>query len=335
MNLEKTLLVFSAISLVCTATHFLDEEWKIWKSKYGKTYSDEQEENIRRQIWEKIWDKVHNHNALAKKGLKNYTLAVNHFADMIPEELSFKRGVKCPKANTQKASPLKAPKNSCMKNSNVPEEVDWRNSGCVTPVKNEGTYCAPSWAFAVVGHLETRYCLKHNELLSFSEQQVVECDPGNDGCCGGNPEGAFQYVNEHGLMLSKDYEYTDTTFSCLYKNKDAVNLNITKYYRLTQNEDNISKAVAFDGPVAVSVHISKDFLLYDGGIFGNDDECSEEILQSMVIIGYKSHCDTHYWLLKNSWGSEWGEDGFARIDIKGSSCIKLIAAVAGDIGGPN
>ncbi|KAM4675974.1 cathepsin S-like [Discoglossus pictus] len=247
------------------ASHFLDQEWTMWKAKYVK-------------IWEETWVKVQTHNVLAAQCLKNYTLNMNQFADMTSKERSAYNCLSCTKPNQPRQAPavqaIKAPK---VKSGDLPETVDWRDSGCVTHVKQQGI-CGSCWAFSVVSALETRYCLRHDKLLSFSEQQLVDCDDGNDGCCGGMPLPAFDYIYKRGLMETKDYKYTqmhEGTQKCH-------RLNMTIFYTLP-NEDNIARSVATDGPVTIGFGVHDDFILY------------EEVLQLSIhrsnqcSLGYHSH----------------------------------------------
>uniref|UniRef100_A0A8C5MPE8 Uncharacterized protein n=1 Tax=Leptobrachium leishanense TaxID=445787 RepID=A0A8C5MPE8_9ANUR len=301
-----------------------------WECGRGKLYKNEKVEAFRRQVWEETWRRVHKHNELANQSLKKYTLKANQFADMTLQERT--QNQKCPKSNVPKEAAIQ--RRRFETTGAIPEEVDWRNSGCVTPVKNEGEICDASWAFSAVGVIETRYCLKHNELISFSEQQLLDCNSENDGCCGGSAVNVFEYVEYLGLMRSKDYEYAETAFACLYNPEDVVNINITKYYVLS-GEENIAKVLAMDGPVAAVIQFSEDFRFYNGGIYGErDEDCSPSGSRSVTVIGYGSECGTDYWILKNSWGNEWGEKGYARVNLQARNCIKVRMVVAGEIADP-
>ncbi|XP_063782675.1 uncharacterized protein LOC134932298 [Pseudophryne corroboree] len=326
----KNLLILGATFLVASAVNDLDEEWNIWKSNYGKQYSNKKEDSSRRQIWEANWQKVQKHNRLAEQGLKNYTLGMNHFADKTVQELMPQKSLCYARQQETKTemTPEPALAASCetTKKNKFPKQVDWRESGCVTPVKNSGLLCESRWAFATVSVLESRYCIKSKRLLTLSEQQLIDCDDNNSGCCGGNFNEAFEYVSHNGIMENKDYEYVQSQSQCFYKPKKAIKLNVNKYYKLSEEKENIAKSVATDGPVAVKFDTSPEFFLYNGGIY--DEECSYHGDFQMAVVGYGSSCGTDYWILKNSWGKEWGEDGYARIITQ---CITQGSVAAVDI----
>ncbi|KAG8431595.1 hypothetical protein GDO86_018017, partial [Hymenochirus boettgeri] len=210
------------------------------------------------------------------------------------------------------------------RNPNIPKDVDWRDSKCVNPAKNQGMYCGSCWAFATVGVLESLYCLKTGELLDLSEQQLVDCDNRDEGCCGGFPLYAMEYLAHHSLMLSKNYEYSEKKHACQYDSDEAIQLNATKYYILP-DEYTMASGIAQDGPVAVGIGVTEEFMLYNGGIY--DGSCAPSANHAVIIVGYGTlHCNDSdddgedYWIIKNSWGDSWGEDGFGKIKRNVDKC---------------
>ncbi|XP_053575862.1 uncharacterized protein LOC128665147 [Bombina bombina] len=330
MSWNKHLLIFSIIAICVSASHFLTREWDSWKSKYGKKYVSSHDELFRRKAWEATWDKVQKHNQLADQGLKKYRLAMNHFADMTSEERKSKSCL----MPTKSSIPVNTKVRSYNKNLNIPDKVDWRKENCVTEVRNQGEYCGSCWAFATVGVIESRYCIKKGELLELSEQQLVDCDPINEGCCGGFPVNALGYVAQHGIMKRKDYEYTQQKFTCKYEENEAIQLNVTKYYVLP-GEDNMASSLAYEGPLTVGFAVDEDFQLYSDGIF--DGDCAESANHAIIIVGYGTEQGNEvdddesedYWIIRNSWGKEWGEGGYARVKRNANKCnIGDMAATA-------
>ncbi|XP_063301939.1 uncharacterized protein LOC134601394 [Pelobates fuscus] len=317
MHFGKSLLVFSAIIICASAAHFLEQEWNLWKSEYGKKYVTPDSELFRRKAWEATWDKVQKHNKLADQGLKNYRLGMNQFADMTEEE---SKSQSCLRLNG-KFTPLGHSQNYYGKRANIPDEVDYRKTKCVTKIKQQGL-CGSCWAFATVGVLETRYCLEKDELLVLSEQQLVDCDEEDEGCCGGLPVNALAYVSHNGIMRSKDYEYEEKQATCGYKNDKAIMLNVTKFYILP-GEENMAVSVALNGPITVGIGSTHEFQLYKGGIY--DGDCAAQPNHAVIIVGYgteKGEDDEEedYWIIKNSWGEAWGENGFGRMKRNVNKC---------------
>ncbi|KAG8440364.1 hypothetical protein GDO86_006206 [Hymenochirus boettgeri] len=319
MHFEKYLLALSAIAICASASRF-DREWNSWKSKYGKKYVSPSKELYRRKAWEATWEKVQKHNQLADQGLTSYRMAMNHFADLTTEERNSKN---CLLSKGTSQTP-KINSYSHAQSSTIPDEVDWRKSNCMSPPRDQGDFCGSCWAFATVGVIESRYCIKTNKLLKLSEQQLVDCDEHDDGCCGGLPVQALDYVAQNGVMMRKDYEYSEKKATCEYEPEKAIMLNVTKYYMLP-SEENMAAAVAFEGPLTVGIGVTEDFMLYNGGIF--EGSCAEEPNHAIVIVGYgtepaedEDEEDTDYWIIKNSWGEKWGEKGFGRMKRNIDQC---------------
>ncbi|XP_073442952.1 cathepsin L-like proteinase [Dendrobates tinctorius] len=317
MQADKFLPVLCAAIACVFSSEFLDQEWKEWKAKHDKEYSNFRDEILRRKTWEATRQKVQTHNQLADQGLSRYRMAMNKFADMTPEERSSR---KCFLSN--KKSQNYVPVQDYSRNLNIPNSVDWRDSKCVGRVKNQGL-CGSCWAFATVGVFESHHCIKTKELVEFSEQQLVDCDHGNYGCCGGIPEQAMAYIASHGVMQAKEYEYLEKQNQCLYKPDNAVNLNLSKYY-LLPGEDNMALTVAANGPIAVGIHASHDFQLYCNGIFEGD--CSPYATHAVMIVGYgtehdqQSDEDIDYWIVRNSWGEDWGDNGYVKMRRNVNMC---------------
>ncbi|OCT89486.1 hypothetical protein XELAEV_18018107mg [Xenopus laevis] len=325
MNLDKYVFAVSAIIMCASASHFLDQEWNAWKSKYGKKYVTLDKELHRRQAWETTWEKVQKHNQLAEQGLKSYRMAMNQFADMTEDERNSKSCL-LPKEKFPKT--VKAESYSYKQSMAIPKEVDWRKSNCVTPAKNQGGFCGSCWAFATVGVMESRYCIRTKELLNLSEQQLVDCDEKNEGCCGGFPIHALDYVAHHGVMRNKDYEYAAKRDTCEYKSDKAIHMNVSKFYILP-GEENMATSVAMEGPITVGIecHLFKKytFSLYTSGIFEGD--CPESPNHAVIIVGYGTENagdedkeGTDYWIIKNSYGKEWGENGYIKMKRNINQC---------------
>ncbi|XP_069083978.1 cathepsin S-like isoform X1 [Pleurodeles waltl] len=327
MQVMQAVLLLPALLAFSIASKHLDQEWETWKSKYGKKYITDDDEAFRRSAWEATWHKVRDHNLLAGRGNKSYRLEMNHFADMTTHERNSRGCLKVPRSAEK---PMEV--QNYRPAIDLPEEVDWRKENCVTKPKNQGSYCGSCWAFATVGVIESRYCIKHKKLLDLSEQQLVDCDSRNEGCCGGFPSTALEYVSENGIMKRENYEYVERAKMCAYKQKETIKMNISKFYVLPE-ESNIAAAVAFEGPVTVGFAVSEDFQLFNGdGIY--DGDCAEEANHAIIIVGYGTEDNGDYWIIKNSWGTEWADNGYAKVRRNSNQCEIAGMAATADIMGP-
>ncbi|KAH7860691.1 hypothetical protein Vadar_016872 [Vaccinium darrowii] len=191
--------------------------------------------------------------------------------------------------------------------------MDWRKKGVVTPIKNQ-EQCGCCWAFSAVASMEGIVGITTGKLISLSEQELVDCDiNGQDqGCNGGLMDDAFQFIIQNqGLTTEANYPYQGTQGTCNQNATAAA--TITGYEDVPPNsESSLLKAVA-NQPVSVAIDGGDpDFQFYSSGVFTGT--CGTQLDHGVAAIGYGTTSDgTKYWLLKNSWGTSWGEEGFMRI----------------------
>ncbi|XBI49241.1 hypothetical protein VPH35_112838 [Triticum aestivum] len=196
----------------------------------------------------------------------------------------------------------------------LPATVDWRTKGAVTPIKDQGG-CGCCWAFSAVAAMEGVIKLKTGKLISLSEQELVDCDVhGEDqGCEGGLMDDAFKFIIKNGgLTTESNYPYTAADDKCKTGTNDAA--SIKSYEDVpTNNEGALMQAVASQ-PVSVAVDGGDmTFQFYKGGVMTGS--CGTELDHGIAAIGYGKTSDgTNYWLLKNSWGTTWGENGYLRME---------------------
>ncbi|KAG8449846.1 hypothetical protein GDO86_016497 [Hymenochirus boettgeri] len=291
----------------------LDNHWAMWRGKHNKKYKDEKENHNRRVTWEKNLNFVNVHNLEHSMGMHSYDLEMNHLGDMTSEEILSMSGVIIPTSTERKGHSYG--KHNSTNKHNIPESIDWRDQGCVTEVKNQGG-CGSCWAFSAVGALEGQLKIKTGKLVSLSPQNLVDCSSkyGNKGCNGGFMTGAFQYVIDNkGIDSESSYPYHAMDEQCHY-DASGNSSSCAKYIEIVPGtEDNLKQALATVGPISVAIDGRQpSFFLYKSGVY-NDPACSQEVNHGVLAVGYGSLNGKDFWLLKNSWGTNYGDQGYVRI----------------------
>ena len=201
------------------------------------------------------------------------------------------------------------------------DSVNWVESGAVTPVKDQGQ-CGSCWSFSTTGSLEGAYYIKYGKLLSFSEQQLVSCDNfkhgGHDmGCNGGLMDSAFQWIEQNnGLCLESDYSYVSGTTgksgSCETTCDVVKNSVIHEYNDVAPSSDDAMMSALMQQPVSIAIQADqKEFQLYQSGVFTGS--CGVELDHGVLVVGYGSENGEDYYLVKNSWSTSWGDNGYIKL----------------------
>ena len=212
-----------------------------------------------------------------------------------------------------------------MSNAVKPDFVDWREKGAVTPVKDQ-CMCGSCWSYGTTGVLEGQYFLKYGKLLKFSEQNLVDCswNFGNDGCNGGEDFRAYGWMlHNGGLMEDSAYGHYLGIDGWCHFNKTAAAVKITDYVLTTPfSIEELEDAVANVGPISVGVAVNKDFLFYAEGVFDDPSFSSavEDQAHAVLAVGYGTENGKDYWLIKNSWSTHWGDEGYIKIARKNNIC---------------
>ncbi len=279
-------------------------EWREWKLKYNKTYGSYDEDVERFAIWIKNMKKIVLHNMG-----HNFKLDMNHLGDMTEEEYQrYASGIKQPIPSYTS--------NYLLMSEKLPESVDWRQKGAVFSVRQQGS-CGSCWSFSSVEVVEGFHALKTGHLIELSPQQLVDCVKKDNGCGGGLPVDAYDYLlSVGGLEDEKDYPYVAEDEPCAFNKSDIV-ANFSSYKVLPQgDEDQLKQAVATISPISIAIDASQfSFQMYSGGVY-DEPNCGnkpENLDHAVLLVGYGSDHGQDYWLVKNSWGTGWGEDGYIRM----------------------
>eukprot|EP00122_Pirum_gemmata_P003905 Pgem_evm1s3535 len=237
------------LSLVTVATATKIDEFVDWAKSYGKRYEQAEEQEMRYGIWKANMAKIETHN----RGNHSYTLAMNEFGDHTPQEfVSMYNSYH----HTQKKA---APATYSPTYTSIPSSKDWRREGAVTEVKDQGQ-CGSCYSFSATGSLEGQWYLKTGELVSISEQQVVDCSSreGNLGCNGGLMDSVFQYIMDvGGIERETDYSYHAVTGQCKAKSS-AYAVTVSGYTDIPSgNEHALTEAIATVGPISVAIDASQ------------------------------------------------------------------------------
>ncbi|CAA2974088.1 vignain-like [Olea europaea subsp. europaea] len=321
--MKKIFILFLSLALVFTLGICFDfhekeletEErlldlYERWRS-YHTVSTNLDEKHRRFNVFKANARYVHNFN----KQDKPYKLKLNKFADMTSHEFrSVYAGSKIKHHRMLRGSQG----NGTFMYANVesvPPSVDWRKKGAVTDIKDQGQ-CGNCWAFSTVVAVEGINQIRTNNLVSLSEQELVDCDnTENQGCNGGLMDSAFDFIKKNGgITTEKNYPYTAKDGRCNYKKENSAAVTIDGHEDVPANdEDALLKAVA-NQPVSVAIDAGgSDFQFYSEGVF--EGNCGTELDHGVAIVGYGTTLDgTKYWIVKNSWGPEWGEKGYIRME---------------------
>lgn len=252
-----------------------------------------------------------------RKGLK-FRLGANKFSCYTPSEYKSLLGVPSTIQKKRVPEPLQTGTDEPS-----PDSIDWREKGVVNGIRDQGQ-CAASYAFSAIATSEAAYAIKSGTLLEFSEQNLVDCAPAS-GCYGGWPEDTLEYVlrNQNGKFNSRiDYPYTAVFGACSYDYGKAIGkINEYRYIEMG-NEIDLKAKVGNIGVASVCIAANNViFMSYTGGIMDNDLCEGARVDHAINVVGYGTEDDVEYWIIRNNFGTNWGEEGYGRmIRNKNNQC---------------
>ncbi|XP_035849037.1 digestive cysteine proteinase 2 [Sander lucioperca] len=289
-----------------------------FKDKFQRQYSDEREHEKRGHAFVHNLRYVHSKN---RAGL-SFSLALNSLSDRTMSELATMRGRKQGKT-PNRGLPFFS---KLYEGVNVPESLDWRLQGAVTPVKDQAI-CGSCWSFATTGAVEGALFLKTGSLQVLSQQMLVDCSWGfgNNGCDGGEEWRAYEWIMKHGgIETTETYgAYIGMNGFC-HVNTSQLTAHIQSYTNVTSGDAEALKLALFkNGPTAVSIDAShRSFVFYSHGVY-YEPACGNttgDLDHAVLAVGYGTLNGEPYWLVKNSWSTYWGNDGYILMSMKDNNC---------------
>ncbi|KAL9268138.1 Vignain-like protein [Drosera capensis] len=297
-----------------------------WRTHH-MVHRNHEEKRARFNVFKANVHHIHHHNKMGKP----YKLRLNKYGDMTNDEFRSFFGSNI--EHHRMYHPRNQTSFMYAQADELPLSVDWRLRGAVNPIKNQGK-CGSCWAFSAVGAIEGINQIRTNQLVSLSEQELVDCDKDDSGCNGGLMEQAFAFVKRiGGLTTERDYPYSANDGTCDSSKQNSIAVTIDGYEVVPQNDENaLMKAVA-NQPVSVSIDAgSSSMQFYSEGVFTGD--CGTQLNHGVVSVGYGATQDgTKYWIVRNSWGTSWGEQGYIRMQ-RGTDAKEGLCGIAMDASYP-
>lgn len=292
-------------------------------NKHGRTYGSLEERQHRRNVFARNMRYV---NAVNRQNL-GFTLRLNHLADLTADERRIRNNPFRPSGQNGANGVHVARQDK----QSLPASVDWRTKGGVTAVKDQGV-CGSCWSFGAAQAVEAAIFIQQGKLVVLSEQALVDCSwpQGNNGCDGGLDYQAYQWMmTAGGIPTEQDYSYLMSDSNCLIDSFGSSDIpaaaRVTAYINVTSfDEAALMDAVATRGPISISIDASLDsFSFYHSGVF-SDPACKNglnDLDHTVLLVGYGTDVDgTDYWIVKNSWSTHWGNEGYVWIARNGNLC---------------
>ena len=301
------------------------KEFMVFRDRFNKIYASEEDFFARFEVFKSNMRSIIQHNAVPGQ---NFTLGINQFSDLTSEEfkaLYINSGYK-------QVSSVEVGSYGCKTYTSTatsaPASLDWRQKGAVTSVKDQGQ-CGSCWTFSSTGAIEGSWAVSKGQLIDLAEQQLVDCANGfkygSHGCNGGQMEGAFKYVIENGQCSENVYPYTAEDGTC---QKCQSTVTMSSCYDVKPNDQLSLKSAVSRQPVSVAIEADTFyFQSYSNGVL-TSDKCGTKLDHGVLVVGYGTENGNDYWLVKNSWGTSWGDKGYVKIGRSDSQNDQGICGIA-------
>merc|ERR1719219_760671 len=335
--MKTTIALVSSLALAANAAipSNLGAKFAEFKRKHGKRYGTEAEESRRFAIFKENMAFIVRHNLDHKLGRETFTVGVNQFADLTNSEYRSRHLAEMVESPNIRLN-YQCPVNFQASGDELPESVDWRtldnpkSTVAVTPVKNQGS-CGSCWSFGTAATFEGAQCLAGNKdcgaWMGASEQQLVDCG-GKDntdlghyydmGCNGGWTDNGLYYIQQTGFLENyDDYPYTSGSSgkvgTCQTSSLNSAGSISNCGATLANSESDLKAGLAEVGPMGVAIDAGGlSFQLYSGGVYTSSKCSSTALNHAVTAVGYgvDASSGADYWIIKNSWGTGWGDNGY-------------------------
>lgn len=321
-----------AVYLLAPFTEFLEPyHWHVdaafssFRALHSREYQDQAEHQSRRHHFTNNLRLIH---AINRQAL-SFRARVNHLADRRPEELRKLRGYRYsgPHLGASRFPYSSEEVGACA--HQCPADLDWRLEGAVSPVEDQAV-CGSCWSFGAAGHVESTYFLHTGSALALeplSEQALVDCSwgEGNFGCDGGEDVQAYEWMLRHGLPSRYQYgPYRGVDGLCQVNASLPDAVHISGYVQVPSGDLQALKLSMFThGPISVAIDASHpSFSFYSHGVY-YEPLCGNrvnELDHAVLAVGYGRLHGHDYWLVKNSWSTHWGNDGYVLMSQRNNNC---------------
>ena len=317
MMFSRMFLFFASLFSVTQAANIMDE-WDMFhdfKDKFSKEYDDSHELESRFEIFRSNVRDMIAHNA---NKTNTFAMAINQFSDLTADEFKerFINSGFVKNKHMMRSSIGSSCSSFTGSGASVPDSIDWRTKGAVTPVKDQGQ-CGSCWSFSASGAMEGAWFIAKGSLVSISEQELVDCAGirySSSGCNGGQMDGAFKFAIDNGMCAESSYAYTSgvskTAGTC---QKCSAAVTFGSCFDVKSNDQLALKEAVSKQPVAIAIEAdTKYFQSYSSGIL-TASTCGTNLDHGVLIVGYGTDNGQMYWLVKNSWATSWGDQGYVKI----------------------
>jgi C1A family cysteine protease len=294
----------------CGAAADGQSTWEAYKAKHGKQYASAAQEAKRKAIWEAKHAEIGQHNSRFAAGQETYQKGHNFMSDLTQDEKNSYKGLK--RKVSASASRSAAAVES--DRTTLPASYDLRNSSCLAAIKDQGQ-CGDCYTFSATTPIEYQYCIKYKTAVVLSEQQLTDCTySGYDGCQGGAYEDCWSYLKSAGgqeTTANYAWKAATTSKTCSFS-ASKVLAKVSTYTLLAQSETTMQSALVSYGPISIAIYVNTNFEAYTSGVY-SDSSCPTDLKNvnhAVSVVGYGTSGSTPYWVVRNSWGTSWGQAGY-------------------------